>query len=223
MNMKRLSKYGLCIGVWVVELVLALYLGSSLPSDARIPSHWNVQGEMDGTMSLTMGVWFPLGIGALILGVFLAFPWISPRYREQEERLNRVMSDICLLLMLGFAIIHLLSLRLAVNPPFANNGKWILIVIGGMMVGLGNLLPKVPQNYFVGVRLPWTLSDEENWRRTHRAAGWCFSLGGLALALSGLLPLGVYRLAAVIGAIVLLTLPVGFSYLFFLKGKRVRP
>lgn len=57
-------------------------------------------------------------------------------------------------------------------------GREILLFLGVLFVALGVCLLRVRQNYTVGIRLPWTLSDEENWNRTHCMAGWTWILGG---------------------------------------------
>jgi immunity protein, SdpI family len=58
--------------------------------------------------------------------------------------------------------------------------------IGLALVVMGNYLPKVKSNWFVGVRTPWTLSSEASWRQTHRLAGWLFTLGGLLTFITAL-------------------------------------
>jgi uncharacterized membrane protein len=55
---------------------------------------------------------------------------------------------------------------------------------------LGNLMGRLRYNWFVGIRTPWSLSSEEAWRRTHRASGRIWVLGGL-LGLAGSLCGGV--------------------------------
>ena len=45
------------------------------------------------------------------------------------------------------------------------------VLVGIAFVVVGNYLPKCRQNYVLGIKLPWTLADEENWNRTHRLAG----------------------------------------------------
>lgn len=35
---------------------------------------------------------------------------------------------------------------------------------------IGNLLGKITRNFFAGIRMPWTLANEEVWYRTHRLA-----------------------------------------------------
>jgi len=77
------------------------------------------------------------------------------------------------------------------------------------------------QNYFVGIKLPWTLSSEENWQKTHRFAGWCFIIIGiLTLAESFFLR----SASAVIfsGIILAALLPTIYSFLIFKKKERSR-
>lgn len=59
-------------------------------------------------------------------------------------------------------------------------------LVGGLFLGLmflvvGNYLPKCKQTYTVGIRLPWTLADEDNWAYTHRLAGKVWTIGGLVI------------------------------------------
>ena len=60
------------------------------------------------------------------------------------------------------------------------------VLVGGLLVVLGNLLGKVRPNWFVGIKTPWTLSSRRSWVKTHRMAGWTFVLLGLAFVCLGL-------------------------------------
>ena len=44
------------------------------------------------------------------------------------------------------------------------------ILMGALLIIIGNYLPKCRQNYTIGIKIPWTLADEDNWNRTHRPA-----------------------------------------------------
>lgn len=46
-------------------------------------------------------------------------------------------------------------------------------------------MPRIGQNYTMGVKTPWALNDPENWRRTQRFGGKCFVLMGIAVAAFG--------------------------------------
>jgi uncharacterized membrane protein len=76
----------------------------------------------------------------------------------------------------------------------------------------------VKPNYFVGIRVPWTLDNEDNWRKTHQLASKIWFVGGLFMAATALfLPaaLSFYVFLAMI--VVMGFIPMIFSYLEFKK------
>ena len=60
-------------------------------------------------------------------------------------------------------------------------GRSMIFGIGVLFVILGNFMGKVRQNWFIGLRTPWTLADPEVWQKSQRVGGWAFVLGGLAV------------------------------------------
>ena len=66
------------------------------------------------------------------------------------------------------------------------------IFMGVVMIVIGNYLPKTRRNYIIGIRFPWTLESDENWRKTHRLAGKIWVLGGLLLFLNSFVQVYVY-------------------------------
>ena len=99
----------------------------------------------------------------------------------------------------------------------------VFLILGVMFLILGNYLPKCRRTYTMGIRLPWTLASEENWRRTHRFAGKLWVLGGLLLltaaVLKALSPAGMSGSVLAAAAILLALLPPAvYSFLLFKKG-----
>ena len=72
------------------------------------------------------------------------------------------------------------------------SGLLAQIFMGVVMIVIGNYLPKTHRNYIIGIRLPWTLENDGNWRKTHRLAGKIWVLGGLLLFLNSFVQLYVY-------------------------------
>jgi uncharacterized membrane protein len=87
-----------------------------------------------------------------------------------------------------------------------------------MLVCIGNYLPKVKRNYFVGIKTPWTLHDEENWNKTHRLWGICYFLLGISLIINA------YFQFLLVGHLILmfvvLIFPMLYSYWFSVQKKR---
>ena len=77
------------------------------------------------------------------------------------------------------------------------------LAVGVLLIGLGNLLPRVRSNFFIGIRPPWTLSSDRVWTRTHRVGGYAMVLAGLAvmaMAFVQTVTLSYVILAAVLGS-----------------------
>ncbi len=174
------KKFWLSIIIIIVQLTLALYLSSFIASDARIPSHWNIRGEIDGyTGKWTAILLFP-GINAFLFIFMLILPIISVRYRETSERFSRMVPIITNIVIFFFAIIHIYTLLLGAELV-SNTGSFLYYALGLMFILLGNVLPKMPSSFYIGIRTPWTLSSEYVWRKTHKIGGICFVISGLLM------------------------------------------
>ena len=101
-------------------------------------------------------------------------------------------------------------------------GIIISILVGILLIALGNYMPKLQQNYTIGIRVPWTLNSTENWNRTHRLGGKTFILGGFLLIIAGFLGsvMGDYGTLAALIVIVLICagVPAVYSFWLFKKG-----
>jgi uncharacterized membrane protein len=108
--------------------------------------------------------------------------------------------------------------------PYIRGDDFIFVLIGLLFIFLGNILPKIPSNYFAGVRTPWTLTSEKNWYKTHRVSGYVFVIGGIFMMLRGFFELGstlsLIHTTLLLGF--LLVYPILYSYIFFLKEKKNR-
>jgi uncharacterized membrane protein len=79
---------------------------------------------------------------------------------------------------------------------------------------------KIKSNWFVGIRTPWTLSSEDVWNKTHRLSGKLFMIVGLIMILGAFIPSRYFGLIFITIIIVLLFIPVVYSYLLYRKEKK---
>lgn len=195
--------------VILLPVLAGIILWDRLPP--LIPSHWNMNGEVDGWSSKTMAVF---GMPLILLAVhwFSAFVTLSDPKRKNHSRK---------ILNLVFWIVPVLNGFLSIITYFAALGKdapvWILLsfFMGLLFVVIGNYLPKCRQNYTIGYKIPWTLASEENWNRTHRFAGFLWVIGGILIAVCGVF--SAPWLVLTLGFMMAL-IPVGYSYLLHRKG-----
>lgn len=211
-----LSKFKWSLILIVIHFIILGYFAITLPSDAKIPMHWNINNEIDGWTGKTGGLLFGV---VMSLGMFLLLylmPLYSPKFRDYQERFDRYLPTICFVLVLFFALISIYSLYLAqsgITPQF----QMILILIGLLFIFVGNILPKTPPNFFVGIRTPWTLSNEDSWQKTHRLGGKMFVLSGLIFIFKGfvLTHHQLFQLVSAILCLALLLYPLLHSFIMF--------
>jgi immunity protein, SdpI family len=126
----------------------------------------------------------PLAAAAIYV-LLLLVPRIDPR-RAHYAKFQRPFLALRTATVTFFFAVDLLVLAW-VRGHQVNVNTFVPIASGLLMVVLGNYLPKIQSNWFVGVRTPWTLSSESSWRRTHRLAGWLFLASGVASVLATLI------------------------------------
>ena len=170
-----------------------------------IPIHWNASGEIDGWG----GKWNIFLLGALPLFnlvLFIILPKIDPK-KENYEKHQKAYVWMQWITGIVFIGLGWLMLSFSMGIKF-DMGVVLRLVIGVMFILLGNYMGQLRQNYFVGIKTPWTLADKDVWRKTHRRGALVFALMGLAMIASILLP------SKYLAAVVLTTSLGGVAYLF---------
>jgi uncharacterized membrane protein len=199
--------WGAAIGMLVAVTATSLYVYPSLP--ARVPTHWNLHGEVNAYGSRGSIFVMPVGMAILLL-VFRALPWLSPK-RFEVERFYSTYLFVMVTVTGLFTFIFAVMLWAAVYPPVRIE-RVLLAGLCVFTVVLGSVLSNVRRNFWIGIRTPWTLADERVWDATHRLGGRMFIIGGLAGLIAALVapPLAV---VIVLGAAT--TVPVVYSLVLY--------
>jgi len=196
--------------VCLLPLLVGILLYPKFPE--QMVTHWDAQGNPNGWESKFMGVIVFPGILFLIQ---LAMPFLikaDPRNKNLNPKIASLLCWImpALTLLCSFSTICAglgIDLNVQIITP---------VFIGLLFLVIGNYMPKMTQSYTVGIKLPWTLESEENWNRTHRLAGYLWTLGGLAMIVCAFFPFRAAALVVVILVIVLV--PVIYSFCLYKKG-----
>lgn len=200
----------------VMAFLFALLVSPHLPHE--VPVHWNAANQVNGTMPKPWGVFIQPILMLVVWAILWALPHISPRRFRMEG--FRHVYDVLQLVILGFMLVMTVTQLLAAAGLRLPIGMIVTLGIGLLFVVLGNFMGKIRKNFFVGIRTPWTLADDEVWLRTHRFAGWLFVAGGFAFMAEGLLGLSPLWLIVTIALMVLL--PIVESYRLYVTISRRR-
>jgi len=151
----------------------------------RIPTHWGANGEVNGYGGKFEGLLLIPLVSLAIYLLFLFLPRIDParaNYAHFAGAYNVIRFTVLLFLALLYGVMHLWirghrTPMEAIAPMFT----------GGLFVVMGTVMGRLRPNWFVGIRTPWTLSSRLSWAKTHRVAGWVFTVVGLLLVTAGAL------------------------------------
>lgn len=217
--MKHIKNHLAALILLIVYAAIAVFLFLQIPQGAGLPIHWDIKGEIDGYASANVALAFALLMPTFLFLLLLLLPYYSPKYREQAERFEKILPKINFLMVFFFALIHLYILAFPMIGEMIKI-NFIFIVLGFMFALLGNFMPKLPRNFFIGIRTPWSISDEDNWYRTHRVGAKTFVISGLIMIVAGFLPpVPMLSTAVMIFALSLALYPVLYSFIIFKKNK----
>jgi uncharacterized membrane protein len=202
---------GLPFLIVLVALALSCAAYPFLPDTIAV--HWNAAGHADGFQHKAFGFLFPLLM--LLLNVVLsALPNLSPFGHGLEDSAALAQRRIQLTVMLVMLGVHAYILGTPLGLVGFAPQSLAFAAVGLLFLVIGNYLGKLRQNFFLGIRTPWTLSDEEVWLRTHRFGGKLLvPVGLVVLALAFVPAVGSAWLLSIVLATALV--PCVYSYVVY--------
>lgn len=197
----------------LLPALIGLVLWNQLPD--TMTAHWGADGVADGFAGKGFIVFgLPAIMAALNLLCFLVTA-IDPRQKKQNEKALGMI----------FWIMPLISLTVSCSMYALALGREVdMFIVLPMMLGIvfvimGNNMPKVTQNATLGIKIPWTLANEENWNKTHRFAGKLWVAGGVVLMLTVLLPNDLMIPVTLAAVLVLSFVPMFYSFKIYREHK----
>ena len=195
----------------LLPIVIGLLLWDKLPD--VMATHWGADNQPDGYSSKAFALFF---MPCFLLGFQVLMPLITkldPKMQQQNKKAFGIIFWIFpAISIISSSVMYGVALDYSFSP-----GSLIFLPMGLLFMGLGNYLPKTTLNYQLGIKVIWTVTNEENWNATHRFAGKIWFFGGLILMLTCFLPAeySFYVLVPVMIAMVLV--PTLYSYLYYKK------
>ncbi len=199
----------------VIAISLSIWAYPQLPN--QVPIHWNFEGQVDGYGSRLSAV---LTLPIVSAAVFILLP-VLPKLDPRKGNYNKFQGSYAIIMNSIFTFLlftHALIIFSALGYPISIE-TMVPIGVGILFIIIGNYMQRIKSNYFVGIRTPWALQDEDVWKMTHRLGARLFVIAGILIFISGLLP-NAWKLPLLIGSIVLVVgVPYIASYLFYRKNR----
>jgi uncharacterized membrane protein len=204
------------LAIILLPIGYSLWAYQGLP--AIVPMHYGIDGKPNsyGSKSEFLAVMLMLPVVSALLYLLLKFlPSIDPK--KQVKYGEQTFQKLALGIVIFMAALSIAITFATVNRSFKID-KLILPLAGLLFVFLGNMMHSIKPNYFAGVRTPWTLEDEGNWRATHRLAGKIWFAGGIIITIAMLvLPEKSGFIVFTPCILIMAFIPVIYSYIYFKK------
>jgi uncharacterized membrane protein len=211
-----LKKEWALLAILILPFILIAVYWNTLPD--QIPLHWNIKGEINrwgGKNSLFLAPLMNIGVALLLYFI----PRIDPLKRNYAlfPRAYR-MVRLCVAAFL-FAI-FLLTISASLGVQIDPNA-FVYFAIPLLFLVIGNFMHGFRQNFFAGIRTPWTLANTEVWEKTHKLAAWLWTGGSMLVIIikliAGKWEYFPFVFMSYIG--VLVVVPIVMSYVYFRQIK----
>lgn len=194
----------------ILPILIGVFFWNRLPD--VMATHFGANNEANGFTSKAFAVFgLPL--------ILLAAEWfgaLATSHDPKKQNISPKMFAFVLWIvpvvsLIGAATIYPYNLGYQIDITFIAE-----LLLGVIFIVVGNYLPKARQNYTIGIKIPWTLANEENWNRTHRLAGYLWVIGGILMVIAALT--GIAKTQWMIAVFfVLAIVPYVYSYWLHVK------
>ena len=192
----------------LIPMIVGLVLWNKLPEE--MPTHFNSSGEADSYNSKAFAVFF---IPLLLWAMHLLTGFVTLADPKKQNISDKVFLLVLFIVpavsIFGTLVMYTGALGLPISINMVGN-----LFLGIIFLVIGNYMPKSRQNYTIGIKVPWTLNDTENWNKTHRFAGIIWIICGIMLLINAFFDI-IWIVPASIAVAALL--PTAYSFLLYLR------
>jgi uncharacterized membrane protein len=216
---KKEGRFFLALCISLLPLLYLAIRWEQIP--LLVPMHYNFHFQVDRMgkkISLFYVCLILAGLAMLVYLLLTNLNRIDPKRKDQAH--SPALIRLAFVIIVFFAALNGL---LVFSSWHSIRGieKLFFPSLFLFLALLGHYMQDLEPNYFAGIRLPWTLASDDNWRKTHQLTGKVWFVLGLASALLTLIiPVPFDRYYSVLIGLVMLALPIGYSYHLYSSDKK---
>ena len=192
--------------VTLLPILAGVILWNQLPD--TMVTHFDFNNQPNGFSSKAFTVF---GIPAILALIHLFAIFVVGTDPKAEAQNGKVRTLVVWIVPIVSVVVC--GLMYAYNMGSTVNAQMItLLLIGVLFVIIGNWFPKMRQNYTIGIRLPWTLANEENWKKTHHLSGYIWIAGGILMMVAAFIPGDIASYVVLVVVLACVLIPGIYSY-----------
>lgn len=196
--------------ITLIPMIVGIILWDKLP--AEVPTHFGFNNKPDSYSSKAFAVF---GMPLLMLAMHIVCI-LATKLDPKMKGINDKVFTLVLYIIPAVSLLICAMIYPAAMGKEMRVGLIAILFMGLIFTVSGNYLPKCKPSYTVGIKLPWTLDDRENWTKTHALAGKLWVAGGLLIIVTAFFENPFIFFGVVL---VMVLVPTVYSYLLF-KNKK---
>lgn len=167
------------IVILILFFIVAVGAYQYLPPEVAM--HWNKDGYADSASKLPklVGILVIPTIAVVLFLLFILLMKIDPLKRNIKEFSGYYDQFV---LVFTIFLFYVYSLMIIWNMKIRFNMNYMLIpALGIFFLYIGFIFKKLKRNWFIGIRTPWTISDDTVWKKTHEKGSILFVINGIII------------------------------------------
>lgn len=196
--------------ITLLPMLIGLILWNKLPN--TIVTHWGADNQANGWSSKEMVVFGMPALMTLFHLIAVCATMVDPK----RKNISKKMMNIVFCLIPAISWVVMIIIYATALGKSVNIGLIVNLLVGIVLIIIGNYLPKSRQNYTVGMKLPWALDDEENWNKTNRFSGYIFVICGIVFVINAFFLSVIPMLFVIVCGLIVSVI---YSYVIYRKGK----
>lgn len=180
---------------------------------AQVATHWGSNGEVNGYMGKFWGLFLVPVITLVLYLFFMLLPRLDPK--KNIPQFKKHFDNFILIFVLFMVYIHTLTIYWNLGHVFDMTIA-IIPAMALLFFFLGTLLSNAKPNWFIGIRTPWTLSNDVVWEKTHQLGATLYKVAAI-VALFGIIWQKYAIFILIIPIIVVSFYLVAYSYFEYKK------
>lgn len=161
----------------ILEPLLSIFHFLQLPADIYLPIHWNISGSPDFWVDKELFLYVIIFFIILQILFYVFYCFARYLFRNCKSNLSATRNVTVTMMLFCFCLQELFFL----NTLWGRNidmARAATIGLGVFFIVIGNVMPTLKPNYWVGIRIKWTMEDPEIWSIVHRSASKLWGIGG---------------------------------------------
>ncbi|MFM7016475.1 MAG: SdpI family protein [Bacteroidota bacterium] len=210
---------------WITTLFPVIYylsIWNQLPHE--VPTHYDFNLNPDDFHSkeFLLGILIFMGIitvGSSIIMLHSKSLKNSDNLYNHPQQLKKLSWVITIIISMIMLLIVMMTKSYCNNQPIFSFERLVLITVSALFTVLGYFMKNINQNYFFGIRTPWTMASKENWKETHVFSSKFWINGSLLMCIAlTIAPNNLINEVFLTGVIILVAIPIYYSYHLSKKG-----